>query len=899
MSQEVAHNKEVKSKKKILFKCALTNTISDVLTNREGWAPTQSDDWQFFWVTREWMTTSYDKHKFGEKQLICHFRNDFELTRKDFLIKNYKKARKAKEKSGIDVNATFNFLPSSYVLPAEYHLFVEEFRKYPSDTIWIMKPVAGAQGKGIFLFRKLKHIQEWKKKDSSGSEALPYVVQNYISNPYLIGGKKFDVRLYVLVTSFRPLTAWVHREGFARFSHSRYSTDNVDDAFVHLTNVAIAKTASDYDPERGLKWSLPKLFRFFKAIHGCSKVAKMLQDLATVIIESLKCVQNLIIQDNHCFELYGYDILFDANLKPWLLEVNASPSLTASSQEDFDLKYRVLNHMLDVLDLENNRTGNETSIGGFDILIKNNKPVEKCQVDEHNGAQFVPTLNLRLARRWCLIVTMRIVFLLVLVGSVLPENYFDSSEEAPDIQLQHLDDIGVNDEKEKNETKQSYVPGSSKRLTEYLLSKHNPNAPPDGLLNVEYELELVHILGIDELKQTMTVLIYVDEHWNDPSLVWDPALFGGITKTWMPVDKIWIPDIIIFNMLAHEDLLSAIRAPVRIHYNGTVVASHPAVHTVSCEINIRHFPLDDQRCAIEIASWSYGHEKIRLHAHTDHSLQHYKRNEEWHLLHLNVTEEKYEHEGVEVSEVKFELSVKRRPLFYMVTLTFPSYIMCAISVVGLFARFSTTGEREERFTLGVTAILTMAVLSLVVSEKVPHSSTHVPLLVAYFLFNMVIVSLAAMTTGIVMKVHRMGRYGDEPPECWMKFFCLRPIKLKPYRRKYLMKGDEPEQVVLVAERKNGENSTTTNRAESITVITEEPPLNARIAALETYMKKMVNRCENIQCELDEMDNDQMVDVIRRRSTNGYVRISERLDLCFMFFFLTVVTVPVIILFYLS
>lgn len=40
---------------------------------------------------------------------------------------------------------------------------MEEFRKFPPDTVWIMKPVAGAQGKGIFLFRKLKDITEWKK----------------------------------------------------------------------------------------------------------------------------------------------------------------------------------------------------------------------------------------------------------------------------------------------------------------------------------------------------------------------------------------------------------------------------------------------------------------------------------------------------------------------------------------------------------------------------------------------------------------------------------------------------------------------------------------------------------------------------------------------------------------
>lgn len=97
--------------------------------------------------------------------------------------------------SNIGALFRMDYMPPSYVLPTEYHLFVEEYKKYPQDSIWIMKPVSGAQGRGIFLFKKLKDITEWKKKDRN-SDTENYVVQVYIHRPYLIGGKKFDVRLY-------------------------------------------------------------------------------------------------------------------------------------------------------------------------------------------------------------------------------------------------------------------------------------------------------------------------------------------------------------------------------------------------------------------------------------------------------------------------------------------------------------------------------------------------------------------------------------------------------------------------------------------------------------------------------------------------------------------------------
>ena len=59
-----------------------------------------------------------------------------------------------------------------------------------------------------------------------------------------------------------------------------------------------------------------------------------------------------MINDKHCFELYGYDLIIDADLRPWLLEVNASPSLTANTNEDYLMKTEMLHGMLDVIDMD-------------------------------------------------------------------------------------------------------------------------------------------------------------------------------------------------------------------------------------------------------------------------------------------------------------------------------------------------------------------------------------------------------------------------------------------------------------------------------------------------------------------------------------------------------------------
>lgn len=361
----------------IRFKCSLQNTVLDVLRNRSWQEVVGDGEWDLYWCDVGWMKEYFDHYFMEENMKICHFRNHYELTRKNLMVKNLKRYRKQTERDQGKVEAQkCDFFPMTFELPTEYHMFVEEFKKNPGQ-IWIMKPVAKSQGKGIFLFRKLKDIVDWKKSPQSDYQVAgdaaketpeSYVVQRYLDDPYLIGGRKFDLRVYVLVTSYIPLKIWVYREGFARLSNTRFSLDTIDDTYVHLTNVAVQKMAPDYDPEKGSKWSVRQLRIYLNARHGKEQVDLCFQLIDDIFIRSLLSVQKIMVNDKHCFELYGYDILLDFNLKPWLLEVNASPSLTASSQEDYELKCRLLDDVLNVIDLENRLAGKEKAIGGFDLM---------------------------------------------------------------------------------------------------------------------------------------------------------------------------------------------------------------------------------------------------------------------------------------------------------------------------------------------------------------------------------------------------------------------------------------------------------------------------------------------------------------------------------------------------
>ncbi|XP_075820002.1 putative tubulin polyglutamylase TTLL9 isoform X4 [Microtus pennsylvanicus] len=360
----LSKGKEREPRTLIRFKTTLMNTLMDVLRHRPGWVEVKDEgEWDFFWCDVSWLRENFDHTYMDEHVRISHFRNHYELTRKNYMVKNLKRFRKQLEREAGKVEAAkCDFFPKTFEMPCEYHLFVEEFRKNPGIT-WIMKPVARSQGKGIFLFRRLKDIMDWRK-GTVGKKLTIVEAQPNRANVNPSG------------SHYIPLRAWLYRDGFARFSNTRFTLNSIDDHYVHLTNVAVQKTSPDYHPKKGCKWMIQRFRQYLASKHGPEAVERLFRDMDNIFIRSLQSVQKVIISDKHCFELYGYDILIDQDLKPWLLEVNASPSLTASSQEDYELKTCLLEDTLHVVDMEARLTGREKRVGGFDLMW-NDGPVSR------------------------------------------------------------------------------------------------------------------------------------------------------------------------------------------------------------------------------------------------------------------------------------------------------------------------------------------------------------------------------------------------------------------------------------------------------------------------------------------------------------------------------------------
>ena len=201
-----------------------------------------------------------------------------------------------------------------------------------------------------------------------------YVAQRYLHKPYLIEGLKFDLRVYVLLYGVDPLRIFIYQEGLCRLATDVYAPpvqSNLNNLFMHLTNYAINKNSNKFvfnhndkadgvGHKRSLKWTM----EFLKS-QG-ENTERLWEEIKDVVIKTICTVQPSLahvyrtcrpedVENTYCFEVLGFDIFLDRKLKPWLLEVNHSPSFGTDSPLDQKIKLSLLKDTFTLLNLSEKR----------------------------------------------------------------------------------------------------------------------------------------------------------------------------------------------------------------------------------------------------------------------------------------------------------------------------------------------------------------------------------------------------------------------------------------------------------------------------------------------------------------------------------------------------------------
>ncbi|KAI6177078.1 hypothetical protein M3Y97_00868200 [Aphelenchoides bicaudatus] len=278
--------------------------------------------------TNEYKTLTY-------WQKVNHFPGDFHIGRKDRLWEHLREM--SKHFNVMFFQKDYNQL-DTYLASTKKHV--------------IIKPPASARGRGITIINKMDDIPTEEQ----------VIAQHYVENPLLINGSKFDLRIYVYVSNLNPLLVYIYETGLVRFASLPYDSNNYNNQFMHLTNFSINKLAkkngvTDVDISR-LKWPLSTFWEFVREQgRDPTDLWKKIKDVAVKAVISTASAM-LKQQATVCpfsflnREVFGMDILIDDDFKPWILEMNISPSMQTVTEEDTKVKAPLVQNILNMWRME-------------------------------------------------------------------------------------------------------------------------------------------------------------------------------------------------------------------------------------------------------------------------------------------------------------------------------------------------------------------------------------------------------------------------------------------------------------------------------------------------------------------------------------------------------------------
>ena len=190
---------------------------------------------------------------------------------------------------------------------------------------------------------------------------------------------------------------------------------------------------------------------------------------------------------------------------------------------------------------------------------------------------------------------------------------------------------------------------------------------------------------------------------------------------------------------------------VTVHNDGQITMGCPLILESVCPIHIERFPFDTQKCKLKIGSWRYNGFDIdlRLLESTNGiDLKNLEANSVWELKSVTAVRNlvKYTCCPEPYYDVTYTLEFRRKPLYYIITIIFPSTCLSLLSCLS----FLFPANSGERVSLVISVLVGLVVFMLIVNERTPVTSDATPMLTSFINAIAVSTVLALIATAFIL-----------------------------------------------------------------------------------------------------------------------------------------------------
>lgn len=293
-------------------------------------------------------------------------------------------------------------------------------------------------------------------------------------------------------------------------------------------------------------------------------------------------------------------------------------------------------------------------------------------------------------------------------------------------------------------------------LYQYIQDISDPLVSPmesdTEVLEVAFGMYLLSIQKVDERTQVFSASMGVLVFWENKRLSWNASLYSNISSVYFPAEKVWFPrSVCIYNAVFVDKKCLSKDSTVLIGAEGwNMLAEYPDV-SISCKMNLKYYPFDEQICTIIYINRMPLTDKLRFRISLLNKvdLSYFTKHAEWEVIDASLELKDMFNDLIDDKQLLIHIRLKRMPFLAVCSNLLPVWILSALNVVC----FLIPVKCGEKLGTCMSIFLTFAVFLTVMKEFMPQASDEVSYFLVYLFTQLTVSGLVVVLEAIVLRVH--------------------------------------------------------------------------------------------------------------------------------------------------